>query len=206
MPILSIYVEDKQRAIDAIAYAFRYQPTINNITETIPNPETPEQFTNKILQAFITQHVKNYEIKLATDAASNQITQNFTYIIDNAETATPHHYYMICDNSHLAQYDQMAGVLAPGASFTIDLANIGTDMTVTHHGLDIQITEAQKIQLYTLETFGGTGSGTYPTLLYVRCDSHSNIAQATNIDGFDKLNVVCSMDDVLNYLGLQRVV
>ncbi len=206
MAILSIYVEDQQRTIEAICYAYRYQTTIDTNNEIIPNPETKEQFTNRILQTFITQHVKKYEIKLVQDAAANQVNNNFTFITQDAATATPHRYYMICDAAEKPKYDGMASALKPNTEFNIALTGTGPDLTVTHYGLEVDLTEAQKIQLYTLELFGGTGTGTYPTLLYVRSNSSNNIPEATNIAGFTLNSNPIVFDDVLGSLQLQRSV
>lgn len=204
MAILSIYVEDQQRTIEAICYAYRYQTTIDTNNEIIPNPETKEQFTNRILQTFITQHVKNYEIKLAQDAAAANINNNFTFITQDAATATPHRYYMICDAAEKTKYDNMASALKPNTEFNIALTGTGPDLTITHYGLEVDLTEAQKIQLYTLELFGGTGTGTYPTLLYVRSNSKTSIPEATNIAGFPLSGNPIIFDDVLENLQLQR--
>ena len=39
---------------------------------------------------------------------------------------------------------------------------------------------------------------------YVRCDPYTNIAQSTNIDGYNIVGQECSMAKLLEYLGLQE--
>jgi hypothetical protein len=204
MPILSIFVEDKQRAIEAITYAFRYSPTIDTTNEIIPNPETPEQFTNKIIQAFIIEHIKAYEVKIAADAASEQVIANFNYSTGDGSEVKPYRYYMVCETDFLDHYNLMASALVPGSHFNIPLVSMNTEEALTHYGLSADITEEQRIKLNALEMFGGTGSGTYPSLLYVRCDSLTDVAQITNVDTFDKIGQTCSFDDFISSLGLKR--
>ena len=53
--------------------SFKIKTGGKNIYESIINPETKYQFTNRMVRNFLSDHVTAYEIKLAKEAAANAV-------------------------------------------------------------------------------------------------------------------------------------
>ena len=171
----------------------------------IPNPQTKAAFTNGILRGFLAEHVKVYELETARRQAEAAASNAGNVTVDDGATATVYAYHMVCLEAAKAQYDGLASIVAPGNTFHIPLSADGND-PATHYGLEAGITETARQQLFVLEAAGGTTTGGVQTLFYVRCDPATNIAQATNVDGYDIVGQECSMAGLLTQLGLQEIV
>lgn len=216
MAIISVYIPDGdfQRALDAICNNYQYQENFTVVQDpsefggesqiiSVPNPQTKSEFVNQVLGNFIKEHVKSYEIEVAKKQAEQQVNNIQMVSVDNGSTATVYNYHMICLEPARSQYDALAQIISPGNTFSIPLSSNG-EMPVTHYALEAGITETARQQLLILEFAGGTSTGGIQTLFYVRCDPITNIAQATNIVGYDIIGQECNMTKLLQYLGLQE--
>lgn len=173
--------------------------------QTIPNPQSKAEFTNEILRGFLGEHVKVYELDVARREAEVAANNAGSVVVDNGATATVYNYHMVCLEAAKAQYDALATVIAPGNTFHVPLSPSGQD-PATHYGLEAGITDTARQQLLVLELAGGTSTGGYQTLYYVRCDPTTDIAQSTNISGYDIVGHPCSMASLLTHLGLQIII
>ena len=171
----------------------------------IPNPQTKAEFTNGILRGFLAEHVKVYELETARREAEAAAANAGNVTVDDGATATVYAYQMVCLEPAKAQYDGLASIVAPGNTFHIPLSADGND-PATHYGLEAGITETARQQLFVLEAAGGTTTGGVQTLFYVRCDPVTNIAQATNVEGYDIVGQECSMTNLVTQLGLQEII
>ena len=171
----------------------------------IPNPQTKAEFTNGILRGFLAEHVKVYELETARREAEAAAANAGNVTVDDGATATVYAYQMVCLEPAKAQYDGLASIIAPGNTFHIPLSVDGND-PATHYGLEAGITDTARQQLLVLELAGGTSTNGVQTLFYVRCDPITNIAQSTNIAGYDIVGSGCSMSGLLTHLGLQEIV
>ena len=171
----------------------------------IPNPQTKAEFTNGILRGFLADHVTAYELDVARRQAEQAVSQAGNITVDDGATATVYEYQMVCLEPAKAQYDGLASIIAPGNTFHIPLSVDGND-PATHYGLEAGITDTARQQLLVLELAGGTSTNGVQTLFYVRCDPITNIAQSTNIAGYDIVGSGCSMSGLLTHLGLQEIV
>lgn len=211
MAIISVYIPDDQvgRVFDAIALHYGYRSTLENLQSIngepsyIPNPQTKAQFTNEILRRFLAEHVKVYELEKARREAEALATDAGNVFVDDGSTASVYNYHMVCVAPYKAQYDGLATVIAPGNSFSVELSETG-EQPATHYGLEAGITETARQQLLALELAGGTYTNGAQTLFYVRCDPRTNIAQSTNIDGYDIVGKECDMSVLFDYLGLKQ--
>lgn len=212
MAIISVYIPDGdfQRTLDAICSNYKYQENfisaeIGNGLEiaTTPNPQTKSQFVNQIIRNFISEHVKTYEIEIAKKQAVETINDSENILVDDAATASVYKYNMICLAPAKSQYDALSQVIAPGNSFYVALSSNG-QLPVSHYATEVGITETARQQLLVLELAGGTSTGGVQTLFYVRCDPLTNLAQSTNIDGYNIIGQECDMAKLLEYLGLQE--
>ena len=170
----------------------------------IPNPQTKAEFTNGILRGFLADHVTAYELDVARRQAEQAVSQAGNITVDDGATATVYEYHMVCLEPAKAQYDALASVVAPGNTFNIPLSANG-EAPITHYALQAGITDTARQQLLVLELAGGTTTGGVQTLFYVRCDPATNIAQSTNIDGYNIVGEECSMSGLLSQLGLQEI-
>ncbi len=76
---------DVDRVMDAVAANYNWVENIPNPDfdpleeisevnpETIPNPENKFVFANRMVRAFLSDHVTAYEIKVAKEAAANAV-------------------------------------------------------------------------------------------------------------------------------------
>lgn len=76
---------DVDRVMDAVAANYNraenipnpdfdpVEPVSDENPESIINPETKYQFTNRMVRNFLSDHVTAYEIKLAKEAAANAV-------------------------------------------------------------------------------------------------------------------------------------
>lgn len=170
---------------------------------TLPNPQTKAEFANGILRGFLAEHVKVYELEKARREAEALAADAGNVVVDDGSTASVYNYHMVCLAPAKAQYDGLASVIAPGNTFDIGLSSDGSQPP-THYALEAGITETARQQLLVLELAGGTSTGGVQTLFYVRCDPYTNLAQSTNIDGYNIVGQECSMAKLLEYLGLQE--
>ena len=218
MAIISVYIPDGdfQRTLDAICNNYKYQENFTSIETslddeltpvqtvvTITNPQTKSQFVNQIIRNFIGEHVKSYEIEVAKREAAETAQNAQNVFVDDGSTASVYNYHMVCLAPAKSQYDALSQVIAPGNSFSTALSSNG-QLPASHYATEAGITETARQQLFILELAGGTSTGGIQTLFYVRCDPFTNIAQATNIDGYDIVGQECSMSALLQYLGLQE--
>lgn len=209
MSIISLYIPDDSvdRIFDAIANNYNYTEFINFSDENmnfiqVSNPETKSQFTNRIIREFLADHLRTYEMEKARIEAEQLAQNSATVIIGDGSTASVYNYHMVCIEPAKNQYDGLASIIAPGNSFNMPLSTSG-ELPATHYGLEVGITETARQQLFVLELSGGTSTGGVQTLFYVRCDPQTNIAQSTNIDGYDIIGQECSMSKLIEYLGLK---
>lgn len=148
-------------------------------------------------------NVKVYELEKARRDAEAAAANAGNVVVDDGSTASVYNYHMVCLAPAKAQYDGLATVIAPGNSFNIPVSQNG-QLPATHYALEAGITETARQQLLVLELAGGTSTGGVQTLFYVRCDPYTNLAQSTNIDGYNIVGQECSMAKLLEYLGLQE--
>lgn len=218
MAIISVYIPDGdfQRTLDAICNNYKYQENFTSIETslddeltpvqtvvTITNPQTKSQFVNQIIRNFISEHVKTYEVEIVKKQAVETINDSENIVVDDGATASVYKYNMICLAPAKSQYDALSQVIAPGNSFSVALSSNG-QLPVSHYATEVGITETARQQLLVLELAGGTSTDGIQTLFYVRCDPYTNIAQATNIDGYDIVGQECSVSKLIQYLGLQE--
>ena len=200
MATISIYVADSDvtRVYDAIANNYRYQSTEEN-------PQSKAEFTNSILQGFLSEHVKVYELEKARQAAEAAISGAGNVSVQDGSTATAYEYDMVCLAEAKAQYDGLASIIAPGNTFHIPLSANGQE-PITHYGAEVAVTETARQQLLVLELAGGTSTNGAQSLFYTRCTPNTDIAVATNISGYDIIGKPCSFANVVSHLGLQVIV
>lgn len=208
MATISVYVKDSDvdRIYDAIANNYKYQNTTGFDADgiAIPNTMTKAEFTNSILQGFLAEHVKVYELEKARQAAEAAASQAGNVAVQNAATATPYDYDMVCVAEAKAQYDGLASIIAPGNTFDIPLSPNG-QLPATHYGAEVAVTETARQQLLVLELAGGTTTGGVQTLFYTRCTPDTDIAVSTNIPNYDIVGKPCAFLDVIAHLGLQKI-
>jgi hypothetical protein len=82
---IEIAEADVDRVMDAVAANYNWaenvpnpdfdpvEPVSEQNPETIPNPENKYVFTNRMVRAFLSDHVAAYEIKLAKETAANAV-------------------------------------------------------------------------------------------------------------------------------------
>ena len=82
---IEIADEDVDRVMNAVAANYSWLENVANPDfdeteevsdenpQTITNPETKYQFTNRMVRAFLSDHVRAYEIKVAKEAAANAV-------------------------------------------------------------------------------------------------------------------------------------
>jgi len=208
MATISIYVADSDvtRVYDAIANNYKYQATtgFDDNGSAIPNPVTKAEFTNSVLQGFLAEHVKVYELEKARQAAEAAASSAGNVTVENGATAKPYAYDMVCLAAAKTQYDGLASIIAPGNSFNIPLSANGQE-PATHYGAEVGVTETARQQLLVLELAGGTTTNGVQTLFYTRCTPDTDLAVATNIPGYDIVGKPCSFTDLLSHLGLQVI-
>jgi len=192
MAVLSVYIpeSDTDRVFNAVA---------SNHGWSSDTGLSIQSFVNQVIRNFLQEHVKAFEITEARVAAEAAAIAGSHVDFEDATTVTPYRYFMVCVDAVKAQYDGIAGQLLPGAAFDVNL--VDGDGNV-FWGLSLAATEGMRESLAAMELLGGTVSGGVTLLYYVRCDFVSGIAVSSNIDGFDKVGVVCSFGDVLSFLGL----
>ena len=168
---------------------------------------------NQVIGSLIQEHAEviesliqeRTEVREAAAIAMNQVISAIAgshVDFEDATTVTPYRYFMVCVDAVKAQYDGIAGQLLPGAVFDVNLVDgVGN----VFWGLSLDATEGMRESLAAMELLGGTVSGGVTLLYYVRCDFVSGIAVSSNIDGFDRVGVVCSFGDVLSFLGLTEI-
>jgi hypothetical protein len=171
----------------------------------IPNPKTKSEFVNSVLRDFIAEHVKSYELEVARKDAEIATQNAGNIIIDDGATAKVYNYHMVCLQPAKPQYDVLASVIASGNEFHLPLSPSGFNPP-THYGLEAGITESARQQLLVLEMAGGTSTNGIQTLFYVRCDPVTEIAQTTNISGYDIIGKKCSMSKMLEFLQLKEII
>ena len=209
MATISVYVKDSDidRVYDAIANNYKYQATtgFDDNGAAIPNPVTKAEFTNGVLQGFLAEHVKVYELEKARQAAEAAASQAGNVAVQNGATAKPYDYDMVCLAAAKDQYDGLASIIAPGNTFHIPLSANGQE-PATHYGAEVAVTETARQQLLVLELAGGTSTNGVQTLFYTRCTPDTDIAVATNIPGYDIVGKPCAFNDLIAHLGLQVIV
>ena len=198
MATISIYVADADvtRVYDAIANNYNYQES---------SAQTKADFTNSILQGFLAEHVKVYELDKARKAAEAAANNAGNVTVQDGSTAKPYDYDMVCLAAAKEQYDGLASIIAPGSSFHIPLSANGQD-PATHYGAEVAVTETARQQLVVLELAGGTSTNGVQTLFYTRCTPDTDIAVATNIPNYDIVGKPCAFTDVVAHLGLKVIV
>ena len=192
MAVLSVYIpeSDTDRVFNAVA---------SNHGWSSDSGHSIQSFVNQVIRNFLQEHVKAFEITEARVAAEAAAIAGSHVGFEDATTVTPYRYFMVCVDAVKAQYDGIAGQLLPGAVFGVNLVDrVGN----VFWGLSLDATEGMRESLAAMELLGGTVSGGVTLLYYVRCDFVSGIAVSSNIDGFDRVGVVCSFGDVLSFLGL----
>ena len=192
MAVLSVYIpeSDTDRVFNAVA---------SNHGWSSDSGQSIQSFVNQVIRNFLQEHVKAFEITEARVAAEAAAIAGSHVDFEDATTVTPYRYFMVCVDAVKAQYDEVAGQLLPGAVFGVNLVDsVGN----VFWGLSLDATEGMRESLAAMELLGGTVSGGVTLLYYVRCDFVSGIAVSSNIDGFDRVGVVCSFGDVLSFLGL----
>jgi len=208
MATISIYVADSDvtRIYDAIANNYKYQTTVGFDGDKNPilNSQSKADFTNGIIQGFLAEHVKVYELEKARQAAEAAASNAGNVTVENGATAKPYDYDMVCLAGAKAQYDGLASIIAPGNSFNIPLSANGQE-PATHYGAEVGVTETARQQLLVLELAGGTTTNGVQTLFYTRCTPDTDLAVATNIPGYDIIGKPCSFSDLLSHLGLQAI-
>jgi len=207
MATISIYVADSDvtRIYDAIANNYKYQSTtFDGAGNPVQNPQSKADFTNGILQGFLAEHVKVYELEKARQAAEAAASNAGNVTVENGATAKPYDYDMVCLAAAKEQYDGLASIIAPGNSFHIPLSANGQE-PATHYGAEVGVTETARQQLLVLELAGGTTTNGVQTLFYTRCTPDTDLAVATNIPGYDIVGKPCSFTDLLSHLGLQVI-
>lgn len=208
MATISVYVKDSDinRIYDAIANNYRYQNTVgvDENNQPIVNPKSKADFTNDILQGFLAEHVKVYELEKARREAEQAANNAGNVGVENGATAKPYDYDMVCLADAKTQYDGLASIIAPGNTFNIALSANG-QLPATHYGAEVAVTETARQQLLVLELAGGTLTNGVQTLFYTRCTPDTDIAVATNISGYDIVGKPCSFSDLISYLGLQII-
>lgn len=195
MAVLSVHISeaDTDRVFNAVAV---------NHGWSSDSGETIESFVNKILRNFLQEHVTAYEITQARIASEAAAMVGSHVDLEDASTATPYQYHMVCVDAVKAQYDGIAGQLLPGAAFNVSLAKSNGDL---YWGLSLAATEGMRESLSAMELLGGTETGGVILLYYVRCDFISRIAVSSNIVGFYKIGELCTFGDVLVSLGLSKI-
>ena len=192
MAVLSVYIpeSDTDRVFNAVA---------SNHGWSSDSGQSIQSFVNQVIRNFLQEHVKAFEITEARVAAEAAAIAGSHVDFEDATTVTPYRYFMVCVDAVKAQYDGIAGQLLPGAVFGVNL--VDGDGNV-FWGLSLDATEGMRESLAAMELLGGAVSGGVTLLYYVRCDFVSGIAVSSNIDGFDRVGMVCSFGDVLSFLGL----
>lgn len=203
MAIISLYINDQNfnRVLTAVCSNYKYQEKIIVNGELVDNPQTKSEFVNITLRNFLSEHVKSYEIEKAKRDAEIAASQVDNIIVNDGSIASIYNYHMVCLEAAKSQYDGLASIIAPGNTFSIALSATG-QLPATHYALEAGITETARQQLLVLELAGGTVTDGIQTLFYIRCDPETNIAQATNISGYDIVGKEYNMSKLLNYLGL----
>jgi hypothetical protein len=207
MATISIYIPDSDvnRVYDAIANNYRYQSTSRDGEgNSIPNPQSKAEFTNSIVQGFLGEHVKVYELEKARQTAEAAISGAGNVSVQDGSTATAYEYDMVCLAAAKDQYDGLASIIAPGNTFHIPLSANGQE-PVTHYGSEVAVTETARQQLRVLELAGGTSTNGVQTLFYTRCTPVTDIAVATNIAGYDIIGKPCAFSDLISHMGLQVI-
>jgi hypothetical protein len=95
---IEIADEDIERVLLSVAYNYKRPDSIANPSfdaelpvdpvtnpETIPNPETHYQFSNRIVREFLSQNVKSYEIKEAKRIAAEEAASNADPVINDPQ-------------------------------------------------------------------------------------------------------------------------